>query len=283
MHKFFSNRKWVIIIVCIVLCLGFMTLSISTRNNRSMPPFIQRFGNDIVGITSTVVSYPVNVVRHGSENVNNLINTYKENQQLKSQVSSVVSTKVKDQAIQQENAQLKRQLKMNASLTDYQAITSTVLSRTPSAWQSQFIINKGSSAGVQKDMPVLGGNGLIGRVSEVNTTNSKVELISDNSDSSNKFSVAVTNKDGKTVNGLINGFDRNTGELIMGHLNTGIELKKGDKVSTNGLGGITPKGLYVGTVAKSTTDDYGTSSKIYIKTPASMNDLEVVTVAAKKQ
>lgn len=283
MHKFFSNRKWVIIIVCIVLALGFMTLSVSTRNNRSMPPFIQRFGNDIVGITSTVVAFPVNAVRHGSENINNLINTYKENQQLKSQVSTVVSTKIKDQALQQENAQLKRQLKMNASLTDYQAITSNVLSRTPSAWQSQFIINKGSSAGVQKNMPVLGGNGLIGRVSEVNTTNSKVELISDNSDSSNKFSVAITNKDGKTVNGLINGFDRNTGELIMGHLNTEIKLKKGDKVSTNGLGGITPKGLYVGSVAKNTTDDYGTSSKVYIKTPASMNDLEVVTVAAKKE
>lgn len=283
MHKFFSNRKWVIIIVCIVLALGFMTLSVSTRNNRSMPPFIQRFGNDIVGITSTVVAFPVNTVRHGSENINNLINTYKENQQLKSQVSTVVSTKVKDQALQQENAQLKRQLKMNASLTDYQAITSDVLSRTPSAWQNQFIINKGSSTGVQKNMPVLGGNGLIGRVSEVNTTNSKVELISDNSDSSNKFSVAITNKDGKTVNGLINGFDRNTGELIMGHLNTRIRLKKGDKVSTNGLGGITPKGLYVGSVSKNTTDDYGTASKVYIKTPANINDLEVVTVAAKKE
>ncbi|UQS85175.1 rod shape-determining protein MreC [Apilactobacillus apisilvae] len=283
MHKFFSNRKWVIVIVCLVLSIGFMTLSVSTRNNRAMPPFIQRFGNDIVGIADTVVAFPINTVRHGSENINNLINTYKENQRLKTQVDNVVATKVKNQAVEQENSQLKRQLKMNSGMTDYTPINAEVLSRTPSAWQNQLIINKGQSAGVKKYMPVLGGNGLIGRISEVNTTNSKVELISNNSDSNNKFSVQIINRKGKIVNGLINGFDRSTGELVMGHLNTKIQLQKGDKVSTNGLGGITPKGLYVGSVSKNKKDDYGTSSKIYIKSPSDINDLEAVTVAAKQQ
>lgn len=67
----------------------------------------------------------------------------------------------------------------------------------------------------------------------------------------------------------------------MGHLNTKVKIKVGDTVSTNGLGGVTPKGLYVGKVSKVTTDDYGTASKIFVKIPANMNDLEAVTVINK--
>ncbi|ALJ32054.1 rod shape-determining protein MreC [Lactobacillus kunkeei] len=281
MRKFFSNRKWLTAILIFIICLGFISVSVSTRNNKSMPPFIQRFGNDVVGIASWTVAVPANSVRHAGETVNNLINTYKENQKLKAQVETITATKVRDQAIQSENDQLKRELKIKSGLVDYNPIVAEALVRTPSAWNDQFVINKGSSVGVKKNMSVLGAKGLIGRVIEVNNSNSKVELISNTVDSDNKFPVEATNSKGETVNGIINGYDRKTGQLIVGHLNTKVKIKVNDKVSTNGLGGITPKGIYVGKVAKVTTDDYGTATKLYIQTPASMNDLEVVTVVDK--
>lgn len=281
MRKFFSKKKWFSVILVVIVCLGFISLSVSTRNKKSMPPFIQRFGNDVVGIANWTIATPANALRHGGETINNLINTYKENQRLKTQVENIAITKVRDQALQSENAQLKRELDIKNGLTDYHPIVAEALIRTPSAWQNQFVINKGKSAGVAKNMPVLASKGLVGRVIEVNNSNSKVELISDTVDADDKFSVEITNKNGDTVNGIINGYDRKKGQLIMGHLNTKVKIKVGDTVSTNGLGGVTPKGLYVGKVSKVTTDDYGTASKIFVKIPANMNDLEAVTVINK--
>lgn len=283
MHKFSLKRKhkFGILGLSVLVCLGFISFSVATRNNKAVPPFVQRFGNDVVGIANYTVAFPMNTIRHGGEVVNNLVNTYKENQQLKSEVENVTSTKVQSQALQSENKQLKQELNIKGGLTDYKSIVAEALSRTPSTWEHQLIINKGKSAGVTKNMPVISNHGLVGRIVEVNNSNSKVELISDTVDTDNKFSVEVTDKHGTVVNGIINGYKRQTGELIMGHFNINAKVKPGDKVVTNGLGGITPKGLYVGEVSKVTTDDYGTAKKMFIKIPANMNDLEVVTIVDK--
>ena len=51
------------------------------------------------------------------------------------------------------------------------------------------------------------------------------------------------------------------------------------KVYTNGMGGITPKGLYVGKVSRIGKDDYGLAQKVYIKPSADFNNLNVVSIA----
>lgn len=145
-----------------------------------------------------------------------------------------------------------------------------------------MVINKGASAGVQKNMPVMSGSGLIGRVAEVNKTNSKVELITDNNDSANRFAVSITTKSGKTVNGVLSGYKAATGQITMNNITTKAKISKGDKVVTSGLGGLTPKGLYVGKVAETTGDDYGLSTKLYITPATDLSDLNIVTVAVTK-
>ncbi|KRL95602.1 rod shape-determining protein MreC [Levilactobacillus hammesii] len=283
MQKFSFNRRLVIIIVCLIVSFALMTVSVAIRNKKSTPPLIQQFGNDIVGLTDRVVALPANGLRGSVSSISELLNTYQENQQLKKQVSELAQTKVRDQTLAKENKQLKTQIKLNDSLTDYTAISAAVITRTPSSWQNQVVINKGSSAGVVKNMPVMSGSGLVGRVSEVNKTNAKVELITDNNDSANRFAVTVSTKSGKTVNGVLSGYKAATGQITMDNLTTKAKISKGDKVITSGLGGVTPKGLYVGTVAKSAGSDYGLSTKLYITPATDLSDLNIVTVAVTKQ
>lgn len=283
MRKFFSNRKLVIVILCLIVCLGLITFSVGVRNRRSTPPLIQQFGNDVVGFTNRVVTIPTSGVHHGIDSVGSLLNTYQENQRLKKRVNGVVSTQVRNQALQNENKRLKRQLHMGKSLTDYKSINASILTRTPSNWQNQIIINKGESSGVKKNMPVIVASGLVGRISEVNRTNSKVELITDDSESANRFALQIHNKSGKDVDGIITGYDRKTNRIKMGNVTTKGKLKKGDRVSTNGLGGIMPKGLYVGKVTHVSTDDYGLSKEVSIKPAANLNDIEVVSVVGKDE
>lgn len=279
MHKFFSNRRLVITVVILIVCFGLMAGSVVLRNRRNTPPLIQQFGNDVVGFADAVVAYPVNAVQGGMDSVSELVNTYQENRELKQQVNELAQTKVRDQTLAKENRQLKRELKLNRSLTDYQTITASVMARTPSTWQQQLIINKGQTSGVKKNMPVMSGAGLIGRVAEVNKTNSKVELLSDTSESANRFAISIEGENGKMVNGVITGYDSSANLLEMGQVTTKAKVKKGTKVTTSGMGGITPKGLYVGKVAGVGKDDYGLSQKLYIKPATNFNDINIVTVA----
>ena len=278
MQKFFSNRRLVLIVIILAVCLGLMAGSVSLRNRRATPPLIQQFGNDIVGFADSIVAVPANAVAGGMYSVGQLFNTYSENRALKQQVNDLAQTKVRDQTLAHENKQLKQELKLNKSLTDYNTVTAAVLMRTPSAWQKQLVINKGESNGIKKNMPVMSGSGLIGRIAEVNKTNSKVELLSNTNDASNRFAISL-DASGKTINGIITGYNAATGELIMGQVTSKAKIKTGTKVATSGMGGVTPKGLYVGKVSRVGKDDYGLAQKIYIRPAADFNDINIVTVA----
>ena len=225
------------------------------------------------------MAYPVNAVQGVADSVSGLMNACTENRELKQKVSELAQVKVRDQTLAKENKQLKAELKLKNSLTDYSTVSAAVMSRTPSSWQQQLVINKGQTSGIKKNMPVLSGGGLIGRVAEVNKTNSKVELLSDTSESSNRFSIVINGTDGKSVNGIITGYNARTNELIMGQVTSTAKIKKGAKVVTNGMGGITPKGLYVGKVSRIGKDDYGLAKKVYIKPATNFNEINIVTVA----
>ena len=69
----------------------------------------------------------------------------------------------------------------------------------------------------------------------------------------------------------------------MGQITSDVDVKKGDLVTTSGLGGVTPAGLYVGKVASVGKDNYGLSKKIYIKPATDFNNVPVVSVAIPQQ
>ncbi|AEB73159.1 rod shape-determining protein MreC [Lentilactobacillus buchneri] len=281
MQKFFSSRKLVIVVICLIVSFGLMSLSVAIRDKRSTPPLVQQFGNDIVGFADQIVAAPMNGIHHGFVSTKNLLNTYQENQRLKSKVDQLTQTQVKDQVLSRENKQLKRQLNVGSTLTGYEKINAAVITRTPSSWASQVIINKGQASGIKKDMPVIAGPGLIGTVAEVNKTNSKVVLISNTAENSNRFAIQVLGDNSKVVNGIITSYDSAANRIIMGNITSNAKLSVGNRVTTSGLGGVIPKGIYVGTVSKVTQDDYGLAKKVYIKPAANLNDIEVVSVAIR--
>ncbi|ANZ58347.1 rod shape-determining protein MreC [Fructilactobacillus lindneri] len=280
MHKIFSSRNLVILVICLVLSIGLIGGTAAIRDKKGTPTFIQMIGNDVAGLGQRIVSVPANGVEKIFGSTKDLINTYHENNYLKSKVQKVQATDVRNHALNKENQQLKQQLDLNKTLTGYTKVNAAVMSRTPSNWQQQLIINKGSMAGIKKNMSVIVNKGLVGRISEVNKTNSKVELITDSGDSASSFAVQVDDK--KTpVSGLISGYNNAKNELEMGSLTSKGKIKRGSKVMTSGLGGVTPQGLFVGTVTGVSGTANGISEQINIKPAADTRNIDVVTVVGK--
>ncbi|KRL41414.1 rod shape-determining protein MreC [Liquorilactobacillus nagelii] len=280
MQRFFFNKRLVIILITLIIGFSLIAFSIVIRNNRKTPTVVQQVGNSAVGVVNQVVGAPVNGIKAVGDSISELLNTYSENQQLKKQVDSLATEKVRNQTLTSENKKLKTELKLKNSLTDFSLVSASVVSRAPSSWQNQLVINKGSLSGIKKNQAVVSQHGLIGRIVEVSAASSKVELISNDDSSSNQFATQILSDSGN-INGLITGYSKSTNLLTMGQITSQKKIKKGDRVITSGLGGNSPEGLYVGRVTKVEKDDYGLASKVFIKPAADLSDLEVVSVAKR--
>lgn len=281
MRKIFSSRAVVTIITAFIVIVGLIAGSNWWAKRTNTPPFIQRFSNDLAGGVSRVIAVPTTAIGRTANSIGNLLNTFEENRALKAKIDEFAQDKVRLQTVEEENRELKKQLKLEATLTDFKTVSAVTISRSPTTWQSQLVINKGSKSGLKKGMPVLAGSGIIGRISEVNTTNSKVALISDTGEDANRFAITIKGSKGD-VNGIVTDFDRETNQLIMGQVTSENDIKPGDLVETSGLGGVIPSGLYVGKVAKVTKDDYGLSKRIYIEPAADLGNITTVVVAVSE-
>ncbi|CAK1223631.1 Cell shape-determining protein MreC (MreC) [Fructobacillus fructosus] len=278
MRKIFSSRTVVLLIIGFLVVVGLITGSNWFAKRTNTPPFFQRVVNDLTGGVAKVISIPTNAVGNRANSLANLLNTFSENKALKSKLDGYAQNKVKLQTVEEENQSLKKQLQLKNTLTDYQTISAVTISRSPTTWNSQLVIDKGAKSGLKKGMPVLGDSGIIGLITEVNTVNSKVSLISDTSEDTNHIAITVKDSAGDT-NGILTDYDADKKLLVMGSVANQATMNKGDMVVTSGLGGLVPAGLLVGKIADVTTDSYGLSKKIYIEPASDLSKITSVLVA----
>ncbi|AWN33345.1 MAG: rod shape-determining protein MreC [Lactobacillus helsingborgensis] len=280
MKKFLQNKKLLSACIIVVLIFAILGGSVSMRNKRNTPMIIQSFGNDVVAVGARIIDFPLSFVSGSLNNVHDLMNTQNENNYLKSKVTDLEQTKTRNATLEAENKQLKSALKLKESLTDYEKIQASVISRSPDSWSDLLIINKGTTAGLRKNMAVMSGGGVIGRVVEVNAASAKVELITTSDKSANRFAVEAQAVNGKKVHGIITVIGNNT--LAFTQAVDGKKLKRGTKIYTSGMGGNSPKGLLVGTIATTTHDTFGLSDLVKITPAGELNDPSVVTIIKRK-
>lgn len=279
MKKFFQNRKMLAAFGTVAVLAALLGSTVMLRNNLSEPLLIQRLGNDIVSVGSRIVSVPVSWFTYGIDSVKDLQNAADENSHLKKKVAELAQVEARNAALEKENKQLKAAAGIKKTLTGYTTTTASVISRSSDSWSEVLTIDKGKSSGLKKDMAVMSGGGVIGRILEVDAVTSKVELITTTDSSANRFAVQATTDTGKVLHGIISV--QSNGALTFTQASSSSKLKKGIKVYTSGLGGTSPKGLLIGTVAETTKDSFGLSDLIKIKPAGNLSDASVVTVVKR--
>lgn len=279
MKNFFQNRKMLAAFGTVAVLAALLGSTVMLRNNLSAPLLIQRLGNDIVSVGSRIVSVPVSWFTDGIDSVKDLQNAADENSHLKNKVAELAQVEARNAALEKENKQLKAAAGIKKTLTGYTTTTASVISRSSDSWSEVLTIDKGKSSGLKKDMAVMSGGGVIGRILEVDAASSKVELITTTDSSANRFAVQATTDTGKVLHGIISV--QSNGTLTFTQASSSSKLKKGTKVYTSGLGGTSPKGLLIGTVAETTKDSFGLSDLIKIKPAGNLSDASVVTVVKR--
>lgn len=237
--------------------------------------------NDTLSWTGRIFSEPVNMVVRFVNSVDNVINTFEENQQLKSKIDQVYELQVRLADLEAENESMRKELNLVQTLSQYSVVNATVIARNPDQWMETLVIDVGSTQGIEENMAVMSGNGLIGRVIEVNPTSSKVLLLTTQTSDAGMVSASVQSEAG-SANGIVSGYDRKNKRYIMTQVDPNAEIKAGDQVITSGLGGVIPSTLLIGEVADVRMDDYGLFQIVEITPAGEMTDIRFVTVIVKE-
>lgn len=139
--------------------------------------------------------------------------------------------------IKNENQRLRRILNFKQS-SQYALLPAQVIGRDARHWYSSVVIDRGTRDGVRPDMAVIGDDGVVGKVVESAPEASTVLLIVD------KRSRIGGIVERTRENGVLEGTSFNTCRLS--YLPRRAKARAGDRVLTSGLGGVYPKGLYIG-------------------------------------
>lgn len=193
------------------------------------------------------------------------------------------SNNFKDGIIKEQLAEIEELKKINnisSTLSEFETIKAVVIERNKMYWFNTIVINKGSNEGIEKDMIVVSGDGLIGRVNKVSKNTSEVKLLT-TSDINHKISVVIK-KDNVNIYGIMSLYDNETNYLKVTTTNkTNLDLTN-SFVYTSGMGGIFPSGILIGEVCEMSLDKYEVSKIINVKPSASFNDLKFVSVLKRK-
>src|SRR5699024_3475949 len=246
-------------------------------NNFGSAPYFQQVVNDITAVAGRVISKPVNALNNLFSDVNNLQDTFEENKQLKAKLNELAEMQAELATVTSENQKLQEELDLQATLTDYNTVSGSVIARNPDMWIDQVIIDRGSRDGLENGMSVLSNNGLVGRFAEVNLTSSKVTLLTTNDEAAVLTSAEIALEE-ETLFGVINGYESNRKALIMEQITSTTTIEEGSTVVTSGLGDLVPRGLLVGTVSEISLDRHGLGQRVYIEPATNFEDIRFVTI-----
>lgn len=192
-----------------------------------------------------------------------------ENRVLRENMANLENELISLKEARFENERLKKLLDFK-EISGHKFVPALVIARDPSGLNDTVIIDRGKKDKIEKGMVIISGNGLAGRVIETGWRISRALLITDY-DSTFSGIVERTRDEGAVSGNMRAG-------LAMKYLELGCDVKKGDKIITSGLYGISEKGILIGEVVSVEPDSSGLYMKAIVKPEVDIRKLEEVLV-----
>ena len=197
--------------------------------------------------------------------------------ELRKQVDKLHRELVGDQAEKRSYRELLTvfHLDKQLSVANYRPVTATVVAKTPNIWYSTVTIDKGEAAGVRVNDPVINGEGLVGKVTQVASDGAQVSLITDSS-------VGVSARLGTSnATGIVQPKVGDPNDLLLQYLPANTQANRGEWVVTSGTvashnDSLYPPGIPIGQVT--TINEESAYKSVNVHPVANLHNLDVVQV-----
>ncbi len=271
MSFFDKNRGKVILIAVTAVLILIMALSALPS---SKPNFISNAVGFIISPVQKVISTSINSTQNFFSFIFNMDEHEKESKELKGRIALLEKEIRETEELKKENTRLRAMLEMRERTVEYETETAEVIAKDAGNWFNSFTIDKGSDNGVELYDPVITDVGLVGYVNEVGNTYAKVTSIIDSTSS-----VAVTVKrtaDSAVVEGDLKLQERGCCRMV--YVDKDSVITAGDDLETSGMGGIYPKGIYIGKVLEINDDGTGLSQQATVEPAVDFGSISEVFV-----
>ncbi len=252
--------------VCVVLIL------ISFKFQDKMTPVRSAVGSIITPMQNGINKIGL-VVADKMDYAKSMDKLVKENDSLKEEVEELSS---QNRLLQQEKYELEnlRELyDLDEQYSNYEKVAAEVIS-SDGNWYNTFVINKGSDDGLAVNMNVMAGDGLVGIITEVNKSYSRVRSIID--DESNVYGTFLKTSDDCVVTGNLKLMDQGIIEV------TGIpgdaKIEDGYEVVTSQISNKYLPGILIGYARDLKTDSSNMTQSGYLTPAADFSGLDMVLV-----
>jgi len=273
------RRRRAVLGVLVALSLGLLTVYFG-ENGGGFLHSLQRGTSAVFSPLEkgvTVVFRPVSNFTHWTGDV---FHAKKENKQLKKQVQELRAQVAQDQTAQHDAAQLRGLVGLQRDSNFASAgklVTARVISRSPTVWYSNVVINAGSSDGVHVNDPVIAAGGLAGKITSVVGGQSQVTLITDQSSNVS----AEVMPDGSS--GIVRPDVGNPDDMLLDYIQRGAKIAKGDSVLTAGftsskLDSLFPRSIPIGKVTKVEPGELDLYRRVHLKPYAQLKRMDFVQV-----
>ncbi len=279
MYRKQIRRRRAVLVILVVLAL--ILISATFSESKSGP--LHKVQQGVASVFSPLEEGATRALKPARDLVNWVSETFNargENSELKTDVQKLRTKLAKAQSAVGENEQLRKLLNLDRSgtLAGYKPVTARVIGRPPTVWYSTVQIDAGSGDGVAVNDPVVNGDGLVGRVSDVTPLTSKVTLITD-SESSVSAKVLPNGPQGVAEP---EAGDPST--MLLDFIDRNETIREGQMIVTAGWSNPTissafPPGIPIGEVRDTTVGQQETYQSVHIAPFADMRDLDYIQVA----
>lgn len=227
-EKFSIPSKYLLLLLT---CVCVLLMAVTFFTDYSAGPL-----NKLVGYM--VVPFQNGVSRIGTwisvrvDELGELQAVLQENQELKEQIDELIVQNTQLQQDKYELNNLRELYQLDEQYSGYEKIGARIIARDSGNWFHSFTLDKGSDDGLETDMNVIAGGGLVGRIVDIGTNWAKVNAVIN--DNSNVSGMVLSSSDILMVTGSLELME----DGVIGFeqlIDSAGNVQIGDKVVTSNI------------------------------------------------
>ncbi len=270
----FTKKTILIVGVLLLILTTLITLSLSVKYRYAS----FRFGENIFAYTAIplqkAASASVRLARNIWTDYFDLVSVAIENKNLKKELNKALATNNNLYETKLAYQRLQQLFDFEKKHENVPLIVAGIVGKDPSPWFKTIMIDKGSNDGIEKGMPVIVPEGIVGQITDVFSNYCRALLIIEQ----NSAVDAIVQR--TRARGIVKGKGLQK-ECALEYVLRKHDIKEGDIVISSGMDAIFPKGLMIGVVSKVTKHNSEVFQKVDISCYVDFEKLEEVFIIGK--
>ncbi len=275
--KYVLPTKYILIFltgICVVAMLLSFTLNISGGPLNAAAGYVFIPMQKGINTVGTWIS-------EKADNLKKLSDVMAENEDLQRQVDELTSELNTVNLEQYELENLRELYDLDQKYPSYEKVAANVIGKGSGNWFSNFTIDKGSADGIEVDMNVIAGSGLVGIVTDVGPNYATVTSIINDT---NKVSgMITTTSDNLVVSGSLQDMNENMVIEFSDLNDSDDEVQVGDPVVTSYISDKYQQGILIGYISSIEVDSNNLTKSGKLTPAVDFEHIEEVLVILNKK